>query len=69
MPSKDNLTHREDLFIAVFNNDKGKELLNDLDDTFKIRTPDTENPNDVYFRLGRQAAVNYIRNILEGAKK
>ncbi len=60
---------RDGVFLAVFNNENGKLALNWLEKLFKITNPDTTNPNEVYLKLGKQAAINLINNIVEGAKK
>ena len=60
---------REGVFASVFNNKEGELVLSWLDLCYKITQPDLSNPNDVYFRLGRQSVVNHIRNILKQAKE
>lgn len=60
---------RNSVFASVFNNEQGKMVLDWLDKVYKIVNPDTLNPNDVYFRLGKQSAITHIRNILKQAKE
>lgn len=60
---------RNSVFSSVFNNEQGKMVLDWLDRVYKIVNPDTLNPNDVYFRLGKQSAITHIRNILKQAKE
>ena len=39
-------------------------VLDYLTKVFSITTPNFDNPNNVYWELGRQSAVNYIKNVL-----
>ena len=61
--------YRNSVFASVFNNEQGKLVLDWLDKIYKITNPDTANPNDVYYRLGKQGAITHIRNILSQAKE
>lgn len=60
---------RNSVFASVFNNEQGQMVLDWLDKVYKIVNPDTLNPNDVYFRLGKQSAITHIRNIVSQAKE
>jgi hypothetical protein len=55
---------RETVFKTVFGNPEGEMVLDYLDDLYRIRCPDMMNPNDVYYRLGRQSVIAHIRNII-----
>lgn len=55
---------RKSVFVSVFKNEQGKMVLDWLDKIFKITNPDTHNPNDVYYRLGKQSAITHIKNII-----
>lgn len=57
---------RTTIFKNVFNTDNGRAILDWLDVVYKINTPDINNPNDVYYRLGKQSVINMIRNIIKG---
>lgn len=65
----DNDQYRDSVFVSVFNNPNGELVLDYLERFFTIRIPDLTNPNDVYYRLGRQSAIAHIRNIINNAKK
>lgn len=60
--------YRETVFVNVFGNPEGELVLEYLDDLYRIRCPDMLNPNDVYYKLGKQSVIAHIRNILENAK-
>lgn len=64
----DNKEYRDTVFLTVFNTESGKLVLDWLDKVYRINTPDMTNPNDVYYRLGKQSVVNHIRTITENAK-
>lgn len=61
--------YRETVFLNVFNNEEGMLVLDWLDKCYKINNPDIQNPNDVYFRLGKQSAITHIRNIIRNGKE
>lgn len=61
--------YRDTVFLSVFNNPEGELVLDWLDKTYRITNPDMANPNDVYFRLGRQSVINHIRTITQNAKR
>lgn len=61
--------YRDTVFQSVFGNPEGELVLDYLDDFYRIRTPDMENPNDVYYRLGKQSVIAHIRNILTNIKR
>lgn len=56
--------YRETVFKKVFGNPEGELVLEYLDDIYRIRCPDITNPNDVYYRLGKQSVIAHIRNII-----
>lgn len=60
--------YRDTVFQTVFGNPEGELVLEYLDDLFRVRTPDMNNPNDVYYKLGRQSAIAHIRTILTNSK-
>lgn len=60
--------YRETVFTNVFGNPEGELVLDYLDDLYRIRCPDMQNPNDVYYKLGKQSVIAHIRNILNSAK-
>lgn len=55
---------RESVFKGLFNTDSGKMVLNYLTELYEIKTPNTSNPNQVYFELGRQAVIRQIKMII-----
>lgn len=61
--------YRDTVFIHVFNSAEGEMVLDWLDRCYKIVNPDTQNPNDVYYRLGKQSVITHIRNIIKNAKE
>lgn len=61
--------YRDTVFQSVFGNPEGELVLWYLDEIYRIRVPDIQNPNDVYYRLGKQSVVAHIRNILENIKR
>lgn len=60
--------YRDSVFVSVLGNPEGELILDWLDEVYRISTPDLSNPNDVYFRLGKQSVIAHIRNILKNAK-
>lgn len=64
----DDNEYRETVFQTVFGNPEGELVLEYLDNLYRIRTPNMDNPNDVYYRLGKQSVIAHIRNILTSAK-
>lgn len=60
--------YRDTVFLSVFGNPEGELVLDYLDELYRIRTPDMENPHDVYYRLGKQSVIAHIRNILTNSK-
>ena len=64
----ENSEYRETVFQNVFGNPEGEMVLDYLDELYRIRCPDMQNPHDVYFRLGKQSVIAHIRNILTNAK-
>ena len=60
--------YRDTVFQNVFGNPEGELVLDYLESMYQIRCPDMLNPNDVYFRLGKQSVIAHIRNILTNAK-
>lgn len=61
--------YRDTVFVNVFNNPEGELVLDYLEKFYTIKVPDLTNPNDVYYRLGRQSSIAHIRNIINNAKK
>ena len=59
-----NSSIRESVFKGVFNTDAGKLVLNYLTELYEIKNPDTSNPNQMFFELGRQAAIRQIKLII-----
>ena len=59
-----NLENRYTIFNNVFNTKEGQMVLDYLTKVFSITTPNFDNPNNVYWELGRQSAVNFIKTIL-----
>lgn len=64
----DDKDYRQSVFLSVFNNPEGELVLNWLEKHYRILTPDITNPNDVYYRLGKQSVVTHIRTITDQAK-
>jgi hypothetical protein len=60
--------YRASVFLSVFGNPEGELVLDWLEKNYRILSPDFTNPNDVYYRLGRQSVVTHIRNIIDQAK-
>lgn len=65
----DNDDYRDTVFVNVFGNPEGEMVLDWLDELYRIGQPDMTNPNDVYYRLGKQSVIAHIRSILTNAKK
>lgn len=61
--------YRDTVFQSVFGNPEGEMVLDYLDELYRIKSPDMTNPNDVYYRLGKQSVIVHIRNILANIKK
>ena len=59
-----NLENRYTIFNNVFNTKEGQMVLDYLTKVFAITTPNFDSPNNMYWELGRQSAVNYIKNVL-----
>lgn len=60
--------YRATVFLNVFGNPEGELVLDWLEKSYKILAPDLTNPNDVYYRLGRQSVITHIRTIIDQAK-
>jgi len=56
---------RDSVFKSVFNTDSGKLVLDYLTELYEIKSPDTLNPNSVYFDLGKQAVIRHIKTIIK----
>lgn len=61
--------YRDNTFIHVFGTKEGELVLDWLEKCYKIVNPDLLNPNDVYYRLGKQSVINHIRNIIKNVKE
>lgn len=61
--------YRYQVFASVFNTEAGQLVLRYLDAMYRIQTPNYEQPNEVYWRLGRQSVINHINTILTQGKK
>ncbi len=57
---------RKQVFQSVFRSDSGKLVLEYLTELYEIKSVDTTNPNEIYFQLGKQAAIRAIKNIIKG---
>lgn len=59
-----NNENRYTIFCNVFNTPEGQAVLDYLQKMFTIGMPNFDSPNNVYWALGRQSAVTFIKNIL-----
>ena len=57
-------TYRDNLIISVLGTDKGLELLEMLKYRLDKR-PNLQNPNEVYFELGKRAVINDLIFLIE----
>ena len=64
----DDREYRQSVFFRVFSNPEGELVLEWLEKNYRILAPDLTNPNDVYYRLGRQSVITHIRTILDQTK-
>lgn len=56
-----------DIYHRVFTTDAGKRVLEDLERHCQF-TPNTQDSNDVFLRLGKLELLKYIKRMLERNK-
>jgi len=57
------------LFLTVFDTEAGKKVLDYLDKYSHTNFPNYDNVYATYSKIGEQALVDYIKILLENAKK
>lgn len=69
MDSKERILDLQAMFVKVFDNKAGKEVLEHLDVYSKQGFPDVNNVNFTYAKAGQQQMLDYIKAVIKTTKR